>query len=101
VPGQENPAPLHDRLLVTGHQLEWLALAPEEVQPPRQTVIRAAQWLARTLVEMDQKELVDSYGPYTHAARALCLWRSVEPAAAWKKGAAAPHSQVSQLTSDK
>jgi hypothetical protein len=77
-PGEKNPASLHDKLLVTGHHLEWLALAPDEVQPPRETVIRAAQWLARTLVEMDQKDLIEAYGPYTHAARALCLWRSVE-----------------------
>lgn len=82
---KDNPATLHDKLLVTGHHLEWLALAPDEVQPPRETVIRAAQWLARTLVEMDQKELLDAYGPYTHAARSLCLWRSMEPSAAWKK----------------
>ena len=76
---------LHDKLLVTGHQLEWLALAPDEVQPPRETVIRAAQWLARTLTEMDQKDLVDAYGPYTHAARALCLWRSADPNTLWNK----------------
>ena len=78
--------PLHDKLLVTGHHLEWLALAPEEVQPPRETIVRAGQWLAKTLVEMDQKELTAAYGPYSHAARALCLWRGVEPIDAWKKG---------------
>jgi len=86
VPSKDHPVKLHDQLLVTGHHLEWLALAPEEVQPPRETVIRAGQWLARTLVEMDQKELIEAYGPYTHAARALCLWRSVEPMAAWRAG---------------
>ena len=75
---------LHDKLLVTGHHLEWLALAPEEVQPPRETVIRAAQWLARTLVEMDEQELHSAYGPYTHAARALCLWRGMEAWDAWQ-----------------
>jgi len=46
--------------------------------------VRAGQWLARTLVEMDEKEMLDAYGPYTHAARALCLWRGVEPFEAWK-----------------
>ena len=99
-PGKDNPATLHDKLLVTGHHLEWLALAPEEVQPPRETVIRAAQWLARTLVEMDQKDLLEAYGPYTHAARALCLWRSTEPIDAWKKGTATASHQVA-ATSDK
>jgi hypothetical protein len=77
-------ATLHDKLLVTGHTLEWLALAPEEIQPPRETVVRAAQWLARTLVEMDEQELLAAYGPYTHAARALCLWRGLEAWDAWQ-----------------
>jgi hypothetical protein len=75
---------LHDKLLVTGHHLEWLALAPLEVQPPRQTIVRAGQWLARALVEMDEKDLREAYGPYTHAARALCLWRGMEAWEAWQ-----------------
>jgi hypothetical protein len=92
---QANPATLHDKLLVTGHHLEWLALAPEEVQPPRETVVRAAQWLTRTLLEMDEKELQQAYGPYTHAARALCLWRSKEPGEAWSKGFGVQGSEAS------
>lgn len=79
-------AALHDRLLVTGHQLEWLALAPEQVQPPRENIVRAGQWITRTLLEIDQRELLETYGPYSHASRALCLWRSVEPMEAWKLG---------------
>ena len=79
-------AAMHDKLLVTGHQLEWLALAPEQVQPPRENIVRAGQWITRTLLEIDQKELSETYGPYSHAARALCLWRSVEPMEAWRKG---------------
>lgn len=78
---------LHDKLLVTGHHLEWLALAPEGVQPPRETIVRAAQWLVRTLLEMDERDLKEAYGPYTHAARALCLWRGKE---AWQ--VIQPHS---------
>ena len=76
---------LRDKLLVTGHHLEWLALAPEEIQPPRETIVRAGQWLTRTLLELDPKKLHDAYGPYSHAARALCLWKGVEPMAAWKR----------------
>lgn len=78
---------LYDRILVTGHHLEWLALAPEEVQPPRENVVRAGQWLTRTLLEMDEAALLEAYGPYTHAARALALWRSKDPYQAWKSGA--------------
>ena len=80
--------------MVTGHHLEWLALAPEEVQPPRETVIRAAQWLTRSLREMDEKDLLEAYGPYTHAARALCLWRGVEAFDFWKMQRAAVRSRM-------
>lgn len=82
---EKQPASTYDKLLVTGHHLEWLALAPEEVQPPRETIVRAGQWLARTLLEMNEKDIVEAYGPYTHAARALCLWRGMEAADAWKR----------------
>jgi len=82
----QKTAAMHDKLLVTGHQLEWLALAPEQVQPPRENIVRAGQWITRTLLEIDQQELTETYGPYSHAARALCLWRSVEPMEAWRGG---------------
>jgi len=86
VPTKDQAGDVYDRILVTGHQLEWLALAPEEVQPPRETIVRAGQWLARTLLELDQKDLEAAYGPYTHAARALALWRNRDPYQAWLQG---------------
>lgn len=92
------PPSLHDKLLVTGHHLEWLALAPEEIQPPREQIIRAAQWLSKTLIEMDEKDLAASYGPYTHAARALCLWRGQEPFEFYRSNSA---EKSLQLTSAK
>jgi hypothetical protein len=86
-------ADLYDQILVTGHHLEWLALAPEEVQPPRETVVRAGQWLTRTLLEMDEAALLEAYGPYTHAARALALWRSKDPYQAWQVAAGSRHAE--------
>lgn len=77
-------ASMLDRILVTGHHLEWLALAPENVQPPRETIVRAAQWLVRAMEEEDPERVLQYYGPYTHAARALCLWRSRDPYQAWQ-----------------
>ncbi len=77
---------LSDKLLVTGHHLEWLALAPEEVQPPRETLVRASRWLVGALLEIDDKELDRRYGPLSHAARSLCLWRGKEPYQAWRDG---------------
>jgi hypothetical protein len=90
----DEKATVYDKLLVTGHQLEWLALAPQEVQPPRETIVRAARWTLKTILEIDDKELHAHYGPFSHAARALCLWRGNEPHAFWAKrptiAAAAP-----------
>jgi hypothetical protein len=91
-PAKRDASDVYDLILVTGHQLEWLALAPEEVQPPRETIVRAGQWLARTLVQLDPKDIEAAYGPYTHAARALALWRGQEPYAAWQKGQSAGES---------
>ena len=54
------------------------------VQPPREAVVRAGQWLARTLLELDERAIRQAYGPYTHAARALALWRSKDPYAIWE-----------------
>ena len=85
-PAKADADDIYDLILVTGHQLEWLALAPEEVQPPRETIVRAGQWLARTLLALDQKDIEAAYGPYTHAARALALWRNQDPYQAWLKG---------------
>jgi len=86
----EKKVPIYDKILATGHHLEWLAIAPSDIHPPRETIIRAGQWLVRALTEVDAKVLADHYGPCTHASRALCLWRSTDPYEAWKKSHPAP-----------
>jgi hypothetical protein len=43
---------------------------------------------------MDEKELATAYGPYSHAARALCLWRGTEAWEFWKSGLGAEDSQL-------
>lgn len=73
------------RILATGHHLEWQALAPQEVQLPRESIIRAAQWLVRAVTELDDRAIDAHYGPFTHAARALCLWRSRDPFEVWSR----------------
>lgn len=86
-------ATVYDKLLVTGHHLEWLALAPQEVQPPRETVVRAARWTLKTVLEISDAELQEHYGPFSHAARALCLWRGHEPGEVWATRPVAIQSQ--------
>jgi len=68
------------RLLATGHVLEWWAIAPESVLPPRENVIRAGQWLVRQVQSLDDQAIDDNYTYLSHVGRALALWRGIEPA---------------------
>jgi len=77
-------APSAERILATGHHLEWLALVPEDLLPPRETIVRAGQWLVRAMLEVDDATLQTEFGPFSHAARALCLWRGAEPWTVWQ-----------------
>ena len=76
---------LSERILATGHHLEWLAFAPDELQPPRECIVRAAQWLTTAMLEVEGKELRNNYGPFSHGARALCLWRGDEAWPTWQR----------------
>lgn len=69
-----------DRILATGHALEWWAIAPEECLPPRENIIRASRWLVKTLDSQTDAEIASRYTYFTHAGRALCLWRKFDPA---------------------
>lgn len=92
-PGEERdgastrPAlPIDDRsqrILATGHTLEWWALAPEELLPDRDRIIKASQWLVTTIDEMSDAEVARAYTFLTHAGRALSLWRGKFPAEAY------------------
>lgn len=64
-----------DRILATGHALEWWAIAPEECLPPRGILLRAGQWLVRTIDQLTPKETQDRFTYLSHAGRALALWR--------------------------
>jgi len=68
-----------DRLLATGHALEWWALAPVEVLPPDETLTRAGQWLCRSIAALNDNQLKSYYPFLTHAGRALSLWRGQFP----------------------
>jgi hypothetical protein len=76
----ESPeARLRSRILATGHALEWWAMAPEELHPPREVMVRAGQWLAREIEVMDQETVLKNYTFLSHAGRALALWRGGVP----------------------
>jgi len=80
-PAQEMEAggPTMRRILATGHALEWWAIAPEEVLPPREVVVRGAQWLVVEIEQMEPESVVKNYTFLTHVGRALCLWRGKFP----------------------
>jgi hypothetical protein len=82
-PEQNLPsAELSERIIVTGHVLEWLALAPEADQLPLESRIRASRWLVETILAMDSEKVTVNYPFLTHAGRALSLWRGKFPAQA-------------------
>ena len=80
VKGDELGGPLSRRLLATGHALEWWAMAPKELQPPREVQIRAAQWLVQQVRDLDDRGIDNNYTFLSHVGRALALWRGGFPA---------------------
>ncbi|WP_197444091.1 hypothetical protein [Maioricimonas rarisocia] len=74
-----------DRITVTGHHLEWIALAPKHLRPSREAIARAVVSL-RSDVEALQPLPYRSFKtllPVSHAARALALCRGEDPYEAW------------------
>lgn len=79
-----NPeAKLHRRVIATGHQLEWLAIAPESLQPPRGKIRKAADWLIKNVNKTPQEVIDANYTFYSHVGNALALWRGTTPAEFW------------------
>ncbi len=77
--------PLADRILATGHALEWWAFAPPEVLPPLETRVRAGGWLVKTIDELSPAQVKRFYTFLSHAGRALALWRGRFPAEAMQE----------------
>lgn len=72
--------PLGNRILATGHALEWWAIAPAELHPPRETLLKAGRWLVTTIDGLSVREIDANYTFLTHAGRALAFWRKQWPA---------------------
>ena len=75
--------PLFKRVIATGHHLEWLALAPKELHPPREMILKAADWVIKTTTEQSDKEIGERYTFFSHVGNALALWRKTHPADFW------------------
>lgn len=68
-----------DRILATGHVLEWWLYAPAEALPSETVLRRATDWLADELEQLTEDETRRYYPFLTHAGRALALWHGQEP----------------------
>jgi hypothetical protein len=67
------------RIIVTGHVVEYWALAPKQFQPKRQVVVAAANWIVRTIETLPDDKLRANFSFLSHAVRGLALWRGKEP----------------------
>jgi hypothetical protein len=68
-------------LVVAGHSLEWLALAPEDVSVSSTVLERGCNYLLTHILEESPSRLAAYYCPYSHAGTALKLWHP----AAWRR----------------
>lgn len=68
-----------DRILATGHALEWWATAPKECHPPREVLAKAGQWLVRTIDDLTPEQTENYFTFLSHAGRALSIWRGKYP----------------------
>lgn len=78
-PPGSNFSELGMRINVTGHVLEWWAMAPSELLPPDDVRLRATKWLVDTIEGLSDAEVRSYYTYLTHAGRALALWRGQYP----------------------
>jgi len=70
---------LSDRIIATGHALEWWALAPEHLHPPRSVLASAGQWMVQTIDRLSPQDVKNYASFLSHAGRALALWRGTLP----------------------
>lgn len=75
--------PMSKRVIATGHHLEWLAIAPIELHPPRDQIRKAADWLIANVEATPQDEIDSNYTFYSHVGKALSMWRHTSPASFW------------------
>jgi hypothetical protein len=67
------------RIRVTGHHLEWIAVAPKELRPSDASVSKAIRFLQETMSRTPGDTYYAYYNLMTHAARALVLFSGREP----------------------
>lgn len=76
-----------DQIALTGDHLEWIAIAPRGVRPSEQTVNQLILRLSDSLAALPEIRIrsFKTLLPCSHAARALCLLRNIQPHLAWRQ----------------
>ncbi|MEK6261607.1 MAG: hypothetical protein AABP62_23660 [Planctomycetota bacterium] len=88
---------LYKQVIATGHQLEWLAIAPKELHPPREQILKAADWVIKTTTEQSDSDILQRYTFFSHVGNALALWRKTHPTDFYMKWEAAHPPVVEEL----
>jgi hypothetical protein len=74
---------LYKKVIATGHHLEWLAIAPVELHPPREQILKAADWLIETTLAQSYADIGQRYTFFSHVGNALAYWRKTHPVDFW------------------
>lgn len=77
--------PAYRTVIATGHHLEWLAIAPQELHPPHEQIVKAAKWIIEESTSKPRRDVQKHYTFYSHVGNALALWRKTRPAVFWKE----------------
>lgn len=78
------------KVIATGHHLEWLALAPAELHPPRDMIRKSARWVIETTRAQSREDISRRFTYFSHVASALALWRKTTPWEAWDRRHSSP-----------
>lgn len=62
-----------DRVLITGHHLEWISLMPDELRPPDRTLLAATGFVLRSFALVEGPEIMRDLCAYSHGLRAILL----------------------------
>lgn len=78
---------LLDRLMVTGHHLEWIALAPTTLRPSHVAIGKSVNAIVADVKEFRSRGTPHwkTYPLITHAARAVSLIRCEDPFVLWNR----------------
>lgn len=77
--------PMYRAVIATGHHLEWMSIAPRELQIPEDRIKKAIDWIVKNTKEQSLDEINEKYTFYSHVGAALANWRQVRPADFWRE----------------